>query len=101
MRRLTSKYLELWHNVQRLCEEKGLSAAVYTQLTDVETQCNGLLTYDRAVTKVDAGQVFASKYMHGQFPGLNRCTRRANRQRQRSSCNGIKGFRIWAKSASA
>jgi len=24
-----------------------LSAAVYTEITDVETECNGLLTYDR------------------------------------------------------
>ena len=31
----------------------GLSAAVYTQLTDVETELNGLLTYDRAVVKAD------------------------------------------------
>lgn len=29
----------------------GLSAAVYTQITDVETELNGLLTYDRAVVK--------------------------------------------------
>jgi hypothetical protein len=33
----------------------GLSAAVYTQTTDVETECNGLLSYDRAVAKMDAG----------------------------------------------
>jgi Glycosyl hydrolases family 2, TIM barrel domain len=32
-------------------EKRGLSAAVYTQTTDVETECNGLLTYDRAVVK--------------------------------------------------
>ncbi|HWD21214.1 MAG TPA: glycoside hydrolase family 2 TIM barrel-domain containing protein [Verrucomicrobiae bacterium] len=31
----------------------GLSAAIYTQVTDVETECNGLLTYDRAVAKLD------------------------------------------------
>ncbi len=31
----------------------GLSAAVYTQTTDVETELNGLLTYDRKVRKVD------------------------------------------------
>lgn len=28
-------------------DEKGMSAAVYTQITDVETELNGLLTYDR------------------------------------------------------
>jgi hypothetical protein len=30
----------------------ALSAAVYTQTTDVETECNGLLTYDRSVQKI-------------------------------------------------
>ena len=33
---------------------KGLSATVYTQVTDVEDEVNGLLTYDRRVMKVDA-----------------------------------------------
>ena len=33
---------------------KGLCAAIYTQLSDVEDETNGLLTYDRAVKKVDA-----------------------------------------------
>jgi hypothetical protein len=32
----------------------GLSGAVYTQTADVETECNGLLTYDRAIDKFDA-----------------------------------------------
>ena len=32
---------------------KGLSATVYTQLTDVEDEINGLLTYDRKVVKLD------------------------------------------------
>ncbi|MCL2783485.1 MAG: hypothetical protein FWD80_05880, partial [Propionibacteriaceae bacterium] len=32
--------------------QQGLSAAVYTQLTDVEDEVNGLLTYDRQVCKL-------------------------------------------------
>jgi len=32
--------------------EKGLSAAVYTQTTDVEVETNGLMTYDRQVIKM-------------------------------------------------
>jgi len=32
---------------------QGLSAAVYTQLTDVENETNGLMTYDRKVMKID------------------------------------------------
>ena len=35
-------------------QAKGLSAAVYTQLSDVEDETNGLLTYDREVKKVDS-----------------------------------------------
>ena len=36
---------------------RGLAATVYTQLSDVEDEDNGLLTYDRAVLKIDAGTV--------------------------------------------
>ena len=32
--------------------EKGLCAAVYTQLSDVEDETNGLVTYDRRVVKL-------------------------------------------------
>ena len=33
---------------------RGFAAAVYTQTTDVETEVNGLMTYDRKAMKVDA-----------------------------------------------
>lgn len=33
--------------------KKGLAAAVYTQLTDVEDEHNGLMTYDRKILKCD------------------------------------------------
>ena len=33
---------------------QGVSAAVYTQTTDVEGEVNGLMTYDRKVVKMDA-----------------------------------------------
>ena len=55
---LTRKYERLLHRVWKL-KERGLSAAVYTQTTDVETEANGLLTYDRAVIKVDVERVTA------------------------------------------
>lgn len=35
-----------------LLKSKGLSAAIYTQTTDVEIEVNGLLTYDRAIVKM-------------------------------------------------
>ena len=38
---------------------KGLCAAIYTQLSDVEDEINGLLTYDRKVCKADADAMCA------------------------------------------
>ncbi len=38
-------------------KKKGLSAGIYTQITDVEGELNGLLTYDREVVKIDKSQV--------------------------------------------
>lgn len=63
---LTERYVELWRGVNALGKSDGLAAAIYTQLTDVETECNGLVTYDRAVTKVDVARVVAAH--RGQFP---------------------------------
>ncbi len=33
--------------------QKGLSGAVYTQVSDVEEEVNGLMTYDRKITKIN------------------------------------------------
>lgn len=49
---LTDAYVELLGQVRPLIA-RGLSAAVYTQTSDVEIEVNGLMTYDRAVAKVD------------------------------------------------
>ena len=38
---------------------KGMSGSVYTQITDVEGEHNGLLTYDREIEKVDEAKVRA------------------------------------------
>jgi len=40
-------------------DDTGLSAAVYAQTTDVEVEVNGLMTYDRALVKMDTAQVAA------------------------------------------
>ena len=39
------------------CVEKGLSAAVYTQVSDVEDETNGLRTYDRRIEKVTPAEM--------------------------------------------
>lgn len=56
---LTDAYLVLIANLRPLIGG-GLSAAVYTQTTDVEIEVNGLLTYDRAMIKIDAEKVRAA-----------------------------------------
>ena len=56
---LTRKYERLLREGWDMKDAKGLNALVYTQLTDVETEANGLLTYDRAVIKVDLDRVAA------------------------------------------
>ncbi len=37
--------------------QRGISAGVYTQITDVEGEINGLLTYDRKVVKFDESEI--------------------------------------------
>ena len=59
---LIRTYEGFLQEVYELKDDSGLSAAVYTQLTDVELECNGMVTYDRAKVK----------------PPLERCVR-ANR----------------------
>lgn len=48
---LFSTYEGFIHRLEGLIK-KGLSAAVYTQTTDVEIETNGLMTYDRKVVKM-------------------------------------------------
>jgi len=50
---LGQAYRDLMHQLRILVGE-GLSAAIYTQTTDVEIEVNGMLTYDRAVVKLPA-----------------------------------------------
>ncbi len=62
--RRISSLAELYRSFRKLYEEQvipakkqGLSAAVYTQLCDVEDELNGLMTYDRKVLKLPAGAI--------------------------------------------
>ncbi|MBD3008796.1 glycoside hydrolase family 2 [Streptomyces sp. 5-10] len=49
----TDEYLKLLDKVRGLVACNGSSGAVYTQITDVEGELNGLLTYDRKEIKPD------------------------------------------------
>ncbi|HEU5123690.1 MAG TPA: glycoside hydrolase family 2 TIM barrel-domain containing protein [Verrucomicrobiae bacterium] len=57
---LIDRYAKLWDRVYLLRDFFGLNAAVYTQTTDVETECNGLMTYDRAISKIDPAVAVAA-----------------------------------------
>lgn len=68
---------ELWRNYQRLTRqlfpliEKGLAAAVYTQTTDVESEVNGLMTYDRKRVKFDIESMRAlNRQVYGPLPKI-------------------------------
>lgn len=56
---LTARYESLLKRAYDL-REKGLCAAVYTQITDVEVEANGLYTYDRRVLKPEFNRVQAA-----------------------------------------
>jgi beta-galactosidase/beta-glucuronidase len=53
---LTESYVALMKRFPPLIE-KGLSAAIYTQTTDVEGEVNGLMTYDREIIKMDKDEI--------------------------------------------
>ncbi|MBN1804412.1 MAG: hypothetical protein JW837_04115 [Sedimentisphaerales bacterium] len=55
---LTDAYIVLIDNLRSLIAD-GLCAGVYTQTTDVEVEVNGLMTYDRAMIKMDAARITA------------------------------------------
>ena len=52
---LTDSYVE---QAEAMMQQKDrICAAVYTQTTDVETEVNGLMTYDRCVMKMDEARI--------------------------------------------
>ncbi len=53
------RYEELIHKLRWLSDEHGMSGGVYTQITDLETELNGLLTYDREIAKAAPQQLAA------------------------------------------
>jgi beta-galactosidase/beta-glucuronidase len=57
---LNAAYVGLMAELKRLVESSGLSAAIYTQLADVEAEINGITTYDRAVMKFDEETMIAA-----------------------------------------
>lgn len=50
--------IKLYENEIMPCLKTGLNATVLTQVSDVEDETNGLLTYDRQILKVDSQRMF-------------------------------------------
>ncbi|MFD9433387.1 AbfB domain-containing protein [Streptomyces sp. NPDC060002] len=57
---LDNRFVGLLDAIREVRMPRGLSASVYTEITDVENEANGLLTYDRQVVKVDEARVRAA-----------------------------------------
>ncbi|SDD90265.1 glycoside hydrolase family 2 [Streptomyces prasinopilosus] len=57
---LNDRFVGLLDAIREVRLPRGLSGAVYTEITDVENEANGLLTYDRQVVKVDEARVRAA-----------------------------------------
>ncbi|MFE2499515.1 AbfB domain-containing protein [Streptomyces scopuliridis] len=57
---LNNRFVGLLDSIRVGQMPAGLSASVYTEITDVENEVNGLLTYDRQVVKVDTARVRAA-----------------------------------------
>ncbi len=56
---LLTDYTKLIKRLAYLKKERHLMAAIYTQTTDVETEVNGIMTYDREVIKMGADEIKA------------------------------------------
>lgn len=54
---LTDNYRRLWEEEIFPNVERGLSAAIYTQVSDIEEEINGVMTYDREIVKLDTKTV--------------------------------------------
>lgn len=51
--KLNDAIAKLWQNELIPAKQQGLCACIYTQLSDVQSEVNGLVTYDRRVVKAD------------------------------------------------
>ncbi len=67
---LLTRYESYFDLIHRFVKENGLSATIYTQTTDVETETNGLMTYDRKVNKMGVENVYRAN-MNIIPPSLN------------------------------
>jgi len=56
---LTDKIEQMWRSMVLPSVGQGLCGVIYTQVSDVEDEINGLYTYDREICKVDSARLCA------------------------------------------
>jgi hypothetical protein len=62
---LTERLLAMLKTLHSMIETNGISGGIYTQFSDVEVECNGLVTYDRGLIKIDSARI--REYISGHF----------------------------------
>lgn len=68
---LGAAYSAALERVRDLSVSQGLAAAIYTQITDVETEVNGLMTYDRALVKLETPRLnYLASALYKPLPKL-------------------------------
>ena len=78
---LNTAYRDLLSQL-RLHIADGLSSAIYTQTTDVEIEVNGVMTYDRAITKLDAESIAANRALYTTSARVTHLAPAADREAQ-------------------
>ena len=58
---LTNAFIELYERDVIALIPNGLAGAIYTQVSDVEDETNGILTYDRQMVKLEEEKVIELK----------------------------------------
>ncbi len=95
---LTDAYIGLIKKLHPLTGQAGLAAAIYTQTTDVEVEINGLMTYDRAVVKMDEAAITAAnKSVYGPPPRVSVVVPTADQQPATWRYTTAKPVEAWAK----
>ena len=72
-RSLTDRIYRMYINEVLPNIKNGICGCIYTQLSDVEEEANGLYTYDRAKCKVNKGKMLLlGSRLHGEFNAVTK-----------------------------
>ncbi len=77
----------------------GLASAIYTQTTDVEVEVNGVMTYDRAVTKLAPETVAANRRVYDPPPSIRHVVAASDRTPQTWRYTTVQPPSNWSDSA--